>query len=39
MFRDIEKNVVHLTEKHSFFIPDAELDAQMLDVWTEFLQH
>lgn len=24
---------------HRYFIPDAELDAKMLDVWTEFLQH
>ncbi len=24
---------------HRYFIPDAELDSQMLDVWTEFLQH
>lgn len=24
---------------HRYFIPDAELDGQMLDVWTEFLQH
>ena len=24
---------------HRYFIPDAELDAAMLDVWTEFLQH
>ena len=22
-----------------YFIPDAELDSQMLDVWGEFLQH
>ncbi len=24
---------------HRYFIPNAELDSQMLDVWTEFLQH
>ncbi len=24
---------------HRYFIPDAELDGEMLDVWTEFLQH
>lgn len=24
---------------HRYFIPDPELDAKMLDVWTEFLQH
>ncbi len=24
---------------HRYFIPDAELDTKMLDVWTEFLQH
>ena len=24
---------------HRYFIPDAELDGKMLDVWTEFLQH
>lgn len=24
---------------HRYFIPDAELDAKMLDVWAEFLQH
>lgn len=24
---------------HRYFVPDAELDARMLDVWTEFLQH
>ncbi|MBE9553573.1 MAG: extracellular solute-binding protein, partial [Proteobacteria bacterium] len=24
---------------HRYFIPGAELDGQMLDVWTEFLQH
>ena len=24
---------------HRYFIPDAELDGQMLDTWTEFLQH
>jgi spermidine/putrescine transport system substrate-binding protein len=28
-----------LANSHRYFIPDAELDAQMLDVWTEFLQH
>ncbi|MEM7169551.1 MAG: spermidine/putrescine ABC transporter substrate-binding protein [Pseudomonadota bacterium] len=26
-------------KSHRYFIPDAELDGQMLDVWTEFLQH
>ena len=26
-------------KSHRYFIPDAELDAKMLDVWTEFLQH
>ncbi|MEE8502664.1 MAG: extracellular solute-binding protein [Kiloniellales bacterium] len=28
-----------LAKSHRYFIPDADLDAQMLDVWTEFLQH
>jgi len=28
-----------LAKSHRYFIPDAELDARMLDVWTEFLQH
>lgn len=28
-----------IANSHKYFIPDAELDAQMLDVWTEFLQH
>lgn len=28
-----------LAKSHRYFIPDAELDAEMLDVWTEFLQH
>lgn len=28
-----------LANSHRYFIPDAELDSQMLDVWTEFLQH
>ena len=28
-----------LANSHRYFIPDADLDAQMLDVWTEFLQH
>jgi spermidine/putrescine transport system substrate-binding protein len=28
-----------LANSHRYFIPDAELDAKMLDVWTEFLQH
>ena len=28
-----------LGNSHRYFIPDAELDAKMLDVWTEFLQH
>ncbi len=28
-----------LANSYRYFIPDAELDAQMLDVWTEFLQH
>jgi len=28
-----------LKNSHRYFIPDAELDAKMLDVWTEFLQH
>ena len=27
-----------LAKSHRYFIPDAELDAKMLDVWTEFLQ-
>ncbi len=26
-------------KSHRYFIPDADLDAKMLDVWTEFLQH
>ena len=28
-----------LANSYRYFIPDAELDAEMLDVWTEFLQH
>ncbi len=28
-----------LARSHRYFIPDADLDAKMLDVWTEFLQH
>lgn len=28
-----------LAKSHRYFIPDAELDAKLLDVWTEFLQH
>lgn len=28
-----------LANSHRYYIPDAELDGQMLDVWTEFLQH
>lgn len=28
-----------LAKSHRYFVPDAELDAKMLDVWTEFLQH
>ncbi len=28
-----------LAKSHRYFIPDAELDSKMLDVWTEFLQH
>lgn len=28
-----------LAKSHRYFIPDADLDAKMLDVWTEFLQH
>ena len=28
-----------LANSYRYFIPDAELDAQMLDVWGEFLQH
>lgn len=28
-----------LKKSHRYFIPDSDLDAQMLDVWTEFLQH
>ncbi|GAB4228804.1 MAG: spermidine/putrescine ABC transporter substrate-binding protein [Kiloniellaceae bacterium] len=28
-----------LAKSYRYFIPDAELDAEMLDVWTEFLQH
>ncbi|NMM45667.1 extracellular solute-binding protein [Rhodospirillaceae bacterium KN72] len=27
-----------LAKSHRYYIPDAELDGQMLDVWTEFLQ-
>ncbi len=27
------------SKSHRYFIPDAKLDSQMLDVWTEFLQH
>ena len=28
-----------LANSYRYFIPDAELDAKMLDLWTEFLQH
>ena len=28
-----------MANSYRYFIPDAELDGQMLDVWTEFLQH
>jgi len=28
-----------LANSYRYFIPDAELDGEMLDVWTEFLQH
>jgi len=28
-----------LKNSHRYFIPDEDLDARMLDVWTEFLQH
>ncbi len=28
-----------LANSYRYFIPDAKLDAEMLDVWTEFLQH
>ncbi|SMF51562.1 spermidine/putrescine transport system substrate-binding protein [Tistlia consotensis] len=28
-----------LARSYRYFIPDAALDAKMLDVWTEFLQH
>ncbi len=28
-----------LAKSHRYFIPDEALDAKMLDVWTEFLQH
>lgn len=28
-----------LAKSYRYFIPDAELDGEMLDVWTEFLQH
>ena len=28
-----------LAKSHRYFIPDGDLDAAMLDVWTEFLQH
>ncbi len=28
-----------LAKSYRYFIPDAELDAKMLDVWAEFLQH
>lgn len=34
-----DEQEVFLAKSHRYFIPDAELDAQMLDVWTEFLQH
>ena len=28
-----------LAKSYRYFIPDEQLDGQMLDVWTEFLQH
>ncbi|MGF1526743.1 MAG: PotD/PotF family extracellular solute-binding protein [Candidatus Competibacterales bacterium] len=28
----------YLAKSHPYFVPDPELDAQLLDVWTEFLQ-
>ena len=34
-----DEQATFLKNSHRYFIPDAELDAKMLDVWTEFLQH
>jgi len=34
-----DEQVVFQQNSHRYFIPDADLDGQMLDVWTEFLQH
>lgn len=34
-----EEQVGFQANSHRYFIPDAELDGAMLDVWTEFLQH
>ena len=28
-----------IAKSYPYFIPDADLDAKMLEVWTEFLQH
>lgn len=28
-----------IAKSYPYFVPDAELDAKMLEVWTEFLQH
>ena len=34
-----DEQATFLKNSHRYFIPDADLDARMLDVWTEFLQH
>ena len=34
-----DEQATFLKNSHRYFIPDADLDAKMLDVWTEFLQH
>lgn len=34
-----DKREEYLANSYRYFIPDAELDAKMLDVWTEMLQH
>ena len=34
-----DEQATFLKNSHRYFIPDADLDAKMLDTWTEFLQH
>lgn len=34
-----DQQPAYLANSYRYFIPDSELDAQMLDMWAEFLQH